>query len=97
MTYPTDRELFEFDKSCLACWDPARACVALRDEGALYRNHLLVARWLEDYADRLADDHEHDGYVLGVRDICAHLRQADFVPGGVLHDEFLAEIPASVS
>lgn len=41
----TDERLLDFDKSRLADWSPERAAVALSGEhGALYRNHLEIAK-----------------------------------------------------
>lgn len=94
MTMPSDVQLFDFETSQLADWDDERAQEALRDHPDVYRSHLLIARWAEGWADRLVespDDEDYGDYVAALMEVAAHLRQADFVPGGALFDEATSE------
>lgn len=64
----------------------------------LYRNHLGVASFVEDWADRVAGDVAHDvgltshdqdylvGYHQALADMAHHLRHGDCLPGGPLYD-----------
>jgi hypothetical protein len=88
----SDEELFDLDTSDLANWDEERSRAALSEFGDLFRNQLIVARFLQRWADRLegGPDGERDfqrGYRRALREVAAHLRQADLVPGGVLYEE----------
>ena len=83
----TDAELFDFDKNRLAHWDEARVAEALEEFPELYRNHLTIAIWMQGWAERLEEDADSEfarGYARAVREVTAHLRQADLVPGGAL-------------
>jgi hypothetical protein len=88
----TDEQLLDFDKSRLADWNPERADAALAGEhGALYRNHLEIAQWIDGWVERMEEGREaasapefQDGFVQGVREIAAHLRQTDLLPDGVI-------------
>ncbi|XUM01232.1 hypothetical protein ACQ86F_31630 [Streptomyces venezuelae ATCC 10712] len=88
----TDEQLLDFDKSRLADWKPERSAEALAGEhGALYRNHLEIAQWIDGWVERMeegdqtmSDPKFQEGFVQGVREIAAHLRQTDLLPDGVL-------------
>jgi hypothetical protein len=94
-----DEVLLDFDTSRLANWDAARAAQLLEEQPELYRNHLVAARWISGYGDRIEEDEEDEpaeqrnGYVAALRDLAAHLRQGDLVPGGVLYDDELSRLP----
>ncbi|MFI7315150.1 hypothetical protein [Streptomyces hygroscopicus] len=86
----SDEELLDFDKMRLADWSAKRAQEALNGENAdLYRNHLAIALWIDGWAERLGANDVQDpkynaGYIKGIREIAAHLRQTDLLPGGAL-------------
>ncbi|MET9973928.1 hypothetical protein ACFYOI_03565 [Streptomyces microflavus] len=88
----SDEQLLDFDKERLAHWDEERVAHALAGEnGAIYRNHLEIAQWIDGWIERMDEGDvgrrtpEHQrGLIAGVREIAAHLRQTDFVPGGDL-------------
>ncbi|MDT0409945.1 MULTISPECIES: hypothetical protein [Streptomyces] len=88
----SDERLLDFDKDRLADWNPERAQEALRgDDAAIYRNHLAIAQWIDGWAERLEEDSPlaseaayQNGYINGIREIAAHLRQTDLLPEGVL-------------
>ncbi|MGW3072362.1 hypothetical protein [Kitasatospora sp. NPDC001132] len=87
-----DEQLLDFDKDRLAHWNQADAEQALAGERAdLYRNHLAIAHWIDGYAQRLEEGEFAEnptdfnkGYLEGIRDLAAHLRQADLLPDGTL-------------
>ena len=64
----------------------------LREHGDVFRAQLVAARWLDDYRQRRKEhwSPRDDAFELGVeetlRDIAAHLRQGDFLPGGRLYE-----------
>ena len=85
-------DLFDFDTNRLADYDPARVRRALREHPAVYVSHLQVAQWIEGWAERLEERsaselHDHRGSGQALREVAAHLRQADLVPGGPLLKE----------
>jgi hypothetical protein len=88
---PTSPEL-NFDTSNLSSFDLEAAEQLLQEQPELYKNHLLIASYLEQYAGRIRDTASslpgsrelNEGYADGMTDIAAHLRQGDFVEGGVL-------------
>lgn len=93
----SDDELFDFDRSRLAHWDDAGPFArALSRASDLYRNHLIIAKWIDQWITGLEDMKQdpslgegHEDFIQALREIAAHLRQADFLPGGVLYDEFV--------
>jgi hypothetical protein len=87
---PAPDPLLDFDTGILADYDPARVRQALREHPAVYANQLQIAHWLQGWADRLqtefltqGDDTDVD-VIHALREIAAHPRQADLVPGGPL-------------
>ncbi|MEU0236772.1 hypothetical protein ABZ234_03710 [Nocardiopsis sp. NPDC006198] len=83
----SDEELLDFDKERLAAWEPKRVeNVLIGEDGDLYRNHLVIAKWLDQWAEGLPEEGDED-YRQALREVGAHLRQADLVPGGVLYDQ----------
>lgn len=91
--FPPDDELFDFDTRELAAWDGAMADRLLVQEPVLYRNHLAIARTIQQPAGRMEKDHAdlgedfNEGYQTAAQDIVAHLRLGDFVPGRALYEE----------
>lgn len=88
----SDEELLDFDKERLANWRPERAKNMLVSEDAdLYRNHLVMAKWLDMWVENLTTDplgrKGDEDYIRALREVAAHLRQADLVPGGVLYEQ----------
>ncbi|WP_037219204.1 hypothetical protein [Rhodococcus sp. JG-3] len=78
---------FDFDTTNLEDYDPERVATALREHPAIYLNHLELAQHLTNWADRLDVDipkKDEDGiaYTDALREVAAHLRQADYIPGG---------------
>jgi hypothetical protein len=89
----TDDELLDFDTQRMANFDASRSEVLLSEQHDLYRNHLIVARWICGWADRLEEDPESgpgdklESFVLALREVATHLRQGDLVPGGILYED----------
>jgi hypothetical protein len=89
----TDDELLDFDEKRLADYDPVKAERALAEHGDAFRYQLVAARHIEQWANRADvrtltnDERFTDGLVETLRDIAAHLRQGDYLPGGSLYDE----------
>lgn len=88
----SDDELLNFDHSTIPMFDPVRAEQLLYEHRDAYRPQLVAARFLTDWADRGHEEHGRDerwaaGWDFAMRDIAAHLRQGDFLPGGFWHDE----------
>jgi len=89
---------YDFERERLAPqWTQEREDHARAEWPDTYLNHLVVAMLLNEYADRLeGDQHQAEeegsssgeyfrGIVWGYRNIAAHLRQSDFLPGGELY------------
>lgn len=91
----TDEELLDFDKSGLVDYDPAKARQALDEHGDVFRAQLIAARWIEQWANGLAGDtwtlptevEQRKGVMWALRNVAAHLRQGDLIPGGTLYEE----------
>ena len=90
----TDDDLFDFDHGRLADFDLSEAKRQLAEKGEVYRAQLVAAHWIEGWRERLEEDESptkneewSDGYVTALREVTAHLRQGDLIPGGILHDE----------
>ena len=89
----TDDELLDFDEKRLVDYDPVKAERALAEHGDAFRYQLVAARHLEQWANRadvrtLTNDVRFtDGLVDALRGVAAHLRQGDYLPGGVQYDE----------
>lgn len=82
--------ILDFDDSELADFDPARLNQALTDHPAVMLNHLRIAVSLDDWASNLERDETNldedfeRGFVKALREVAAHLRQSDYVPGGAM-------------
>jgi hypothetical protein len=90
----TDDELFDFDHGSLVHFDLASAKGRLAEQGDTFRAQLVAARWIEGWRERVAEDEMptqsedwREGFSSALREMTAHLRQGDLIPGGVLHDE----------
>jgi hypothetical protein len=91
----SDEELLDFDESQLAHFDRQEALRALDEHGAAFRYQLVTARHLEGWAERLGEGGgiasnaaaADAAFGRALREIAAHLRQGDYLPGGVLYVE----------
>jgi hypothetical protein len=88
----SDDDLLSFDHDRLAHFDADDARKALAEQRDAYRSQLVAARWIDFWLEGLARDHGsderfHEGFMQGLREVAANLRQGDLIPGGVLHDE----------
>jgi hypothetical protein len=91
----SDNELLDFDASGLAMAEAGDARRLLREHGDVFRAQLVAARWIDWYREsreRLAESPTSDprfeeGVGDTLRDIAAHLRQGDFLPGGRLYED----------
>lgn len=79
----------DFDSERLAMYEEGRVREALTEHPSLYINHLEIAQHLSGWAERLEEDARPaldpeftKGYVEALREVAAHLRQADYAPGG---------------
>ena len=85
--------------SKLADFDPDEARSTLAGEhGELFRNHLVIAHWLDRWRQGIARGPMTDaspewqaGVEYALLEVAAHLRQGDFVPGGDLYEIELRE------
>jgi hypothetical protein len=89
----TDDELLEFDYSRLASGvtrDQAEQHLA--KHGEVYRAQLVAARFAERWIENLLDGPHMDSEALAsyehaLRDMAAHLRSGDLLPGAVIYRE----------
>lgn len=92
----TDQDLLNFDRDAIQHFDLDDAKDALDEHGDVYRAQLVAAHWLDGWAERLTetdpiDDPKFDeGFAQALREVAAHLRQGDLVPGGVLFEDVAA-------
>jgi hypothetical protein len=88
----TDAELFDFDYSRFSNWSEERARETLARLPDLYRNHLTIAKMLDQWIARGGEGFNRGefqkGVVAGYREVASHLRRGFLVPGGILYDEF---------
>jgi hypothetical protein len=97
----SDNELLDFDASQLAMADAGDARRLLHEHGDVFRAQLVAARWIDGYLERLeraaesptSDLRFKEGVKDTLRDIAAHLRQGDFLPGGLLYEQELTRQP----
>lgn len=91
----TDDDLLDFDRDRLSDGDTVDPPALLDRHGDVYRAQLIAARWVSGWGDRRdaqepmvpSEGTYDDGYTQALREIAAHLRQGDFVAGGVLYEE----------
>ena len=90
---PSDEELlFIEDEAALADYDRGRAEQALEKYGDAFRFQLIAARQIERWAEGLRLSPGSlparfvEGYVQALREVAAHLRQCDYLPGGAFFD-----------
>ena len=58
---------------------------------------MTLAKWIVGWRERLDEpssndlrsDNFNEGTTYALREIAAHLRQADFVPGGILYEDIV--------
>jgi hypothetical protein len=93
----TDEELFDFDRKRLGSYNKKWTDEVFAEMPDLYRNHLTIAKWIDGWRERMRDGGPGDlrseefrkGSAFALREIAAHLRQADFVPGGALYEDLV--------
>ena len=94
----SDDALLDFDAKRLAQFSTKDARAWLDDptRREVYRAQLVAAQWVDGWRQRMNErtsllahhsDDWHEGFDEALRDVVAHLRQGDLMPGGVLHDE----------
>jgi hypothetical protein len=91
----TDEELLHFDERRLTDYDPAKARQLLQEQGDVFRGQLVAAHWIERWANGLEGDtwtlpsevEQRKGVIWALREVAAHLRQGDLLPGGSLYEE----------
>jgi len=88
-----DDDLLDFDMKRLGGLDRVPRNI-LAEHGDAYRYQLVAARWIEQWAERVEQPSPTDspdpsyegGYAQALREVIAHLRQGDFLPGGEVYD-----------
>lgn len=91
----SDEQLLDFDASRLASFDLADARQTLEEQGEVFRAQLVAARWIDYWAKGVLggavppgnSSEWKAGFEYAMREIAAHLRQGDLVPGGTLYEE----------
>lgn len=91
----SDDDLLNFDHKRLADFDAKRAKRALQEQGDAFRPQLVTAHFLDGWRGRMVrpsmiEHHSpewYEGFEYAMREVAAHLRQGDLLPGGILHDE----------
>jgi hypothetical protein len=74
---------------------PEDARALLDEHGEVYRAQLVAARWLEQWLETVLasstpgdmSDERKAGFEFGLREVIAHLRQGDFLPGGGIYEQ----------
>lgn len=98
-----DNELLNFPTSNLAHGEAGDARLLLNEHGDVFRAQLIAARWLERWRERAENSDDlpgmddlsrefNAGLARALRDVIAHLRQGDFVPGGRAYEDEIKEI-----
>ena len=89
-----DEDLLDFDESELTIHEPGRSRRLLDEHGEVYRAQLVAARHLVMWADRIenrpaygVDERHLRGFMNGLLEVAAHLRQGDYLPGGRLYED----------
>jgi hypothetical protein len=93
----SDEQLLDFNPDRLAAFDYEEAWKRLEEHGDVYRAQLVGARCLAGYRRRRLADHQApplgfsqdytDGWDEAMRDVIAHLRQGDFLPGSAWYED----------
>ena len=91
----TDDDLLRFDYGRLAGhWTQADGKKALAEYGETYRAQLVAAHFAESLCEGMLNKPGAtfstdylEGFEHGLRDMTAHLRQGDLLPGGILYRE----------
>ena len=90
----SDDQLLDFDSGRYASYDEGKAREALAGEhGDTYRAQLVAARWVESWRQRTLDQGPEgsEDWITGwddaLREVVAHLRQGDLIPGGILYTD----------
>jgi hypothetical protein len=94
----SDDELLDFDHRRLRGFNLAKARDALAEQGDVYRAQLVAARWIDGWRQRMLEDPasptdpenaeaRREAVDEVLRDVVAHLRQGDLIPGGVLYED----------
>ena len=89
----SDDDLLDFDHEQIIHFDVDQARRALAEHGNTYRAQLVAARWLDEWRRRQqrnlrvrrSDDY-CKGFDSGLREVIAHLRKGDFLPGATLYE-----------
>lgn len=88
-----DQKLLDFDTSRLAAWDEVDTEQLLTEQPDLYRNHLVIAKWIDRWLEDMThpssglEGKSEEGFQEGLREISAHLRQGDLLPGGGVFEQ----------
>ena len=98
----SDEQLLDFNPDRLAAFDYDAAWQLLAEHGDVYRTQLVAARCLAGYRRRRLESKNPpsdfsteymDGWDEAMRDVIAHLRQGDFLPGaGWYEDEISGQL-----
>lgn len=97
MPEPTDEELLDFDSTQMANFSAEKARKSLTEQRELYRNQLMAAMWISIWADAVDEDEalgsrdQINSYVAALREVVAHLRQGDLLPGGVIYEHMWSD------
>jgi|SRR5215216_366391 len=95
----TDDELLDFDAEGIPDYEPEQARRNLEEHGDAFRYQLIVARHLQDWAARAevtkrsptTDISWVDGQARTLREVAAHLRAGQYLPGGSLYEATTGE------
>ncbi len=89
----SDDDLLAFDHAGMADSTPEQALRLLREQPELYRNHLVQARTLDGWAERMfdvkdqMDEERFRGWQDALENVAAFLRQGYFLPGGSFYEQ----------
>jgi hypothetical protein len=91
----TDADLLKFDAKRLEDFDRKKAEETLRGEhGDVYRAQLVAALWIDFWREGLVSNNLPgyepawlEGFEEGMREVAAHLRQGDLIPGGIFYEQ----------
>jgi hypothetical protein len=97
---PPDHTLLDFDTAELVSYRPERTDELLGSYPEGFRAQLVVAKHLDNWADRVeeragpaANRAFQVGFISGLREVAAHLREGDLLPGGVFYEEMFGTPP----